>query len=614
MIANDAGATGARDNGARANGATDNGATANSARANGATANSARATGATASSATGFPPFAVAGFAVAGFAVARFAVARFAVARFAVARFAVAGFAVARFAVAGFAVARFAVARFAVARFAIARFAIARFAVALLAVALVAPARLAFAQQQITVTAQPPITLQNAVDLALKKSHAAEAATATLGAARAREHAFSMRRLPQLSLTGNAPIYSKDLQPVTQQDGTLEFRPVQTTRADAGLTIGQQIPWTGANFSVTSSLQRVDQTRQAVATRTWTGSPVTFSLQQPILRPNAQKWDGREQDIRLDAAERQYIEAREGVALQATEAFFELFIARRTLDNATINAATNDTLFNLNKGRLEIGKIGENDLLQSELALLRARAALDNAKLGYQRRLAAFRLAVNLPVGAPVEITVPNNIPEFEPDTTIAVTQALRNRAQLSDLELQSVQAKRRIAEARLGGGPGAMLNASMGFNQPPDSVLLYRDLLQSQRLSVSLSIPVFNFGARGADVQAARVDQKRVEANIRLSREQLAQDAHFSALQLSQAKRNLIVSAKADTVAAKRFEVAYNRYVIGKIGIDNLYIAQNEKDQAVTQYLEALRNFWLAYYRLRQTTLYEFEAGAPIR
>jgi outer membrane protein len=462
--------------------------------------------------------------------------------------------------------------------------------------------------------AQQPITLPQAIDLALKQSHASTAAIATLGTARARERAFSARRLPQLSLTGNAPIYSKDIQQVPQPDGTFQFLPVQTTTADAGLQIRQQVPWTGADFFVTSSLQRVDQTRQSDLTRTWTGSPVTFRLQQPLLRPNMHRWNAREQDIQLDAAERQYLEAREGVALQATEAFFELYIAKRTLENTTANAATNDTLYNLNKGRFEIGKIGENDLLQSELALLRARASLDNAKLEYQRRLAAFRLAVNLPSDATANIEIPSSIPEFEADTAVAVAQALTNRAQISELALQAVQARRRLAEARLGGGPGAMLNASVGFNQPPDSVLLYRDLLQAQRLSVGLSVPVFNWGANGADIEAARVDQRRVEATSKQAREQLIQDAHFAALQLAQAKRNLIVSSKSDTVAQKRFEVAYNRYVIGRIGIDNLYIAQNEKDQAVTQYLQALRNYWLAYYRLRQTTLYDFDAGAAIR
>jgi outer membrane protein TolC len=114
--------------------------------------------------------------------------------------------------------------------------------------------------------------------------------------------------------------------------------------------------------------------------------------------------------------------------------------------------------------------------------------------------------------------------------------------------------------------------------------------------------------------VEAAKADQKRVDAVSRATREQIAQDARYAALQLTQARRNVALSAKADTVAQKRFEVAYNRYVIGRIGIDNLYIAQNEKDQAVQQYLQALRAYWAAYYRLRMVTLYDFETNSSIR
>ncbi|HEY8063014.1 MAG TPA: TolC family protein, partial [Gemmatimonadales bacterium] len=69
-----------------------------------------------------------------------------------------------------------------------------------------------------------------------------------------------------------------------------------------------------------------------------------------------------------------------------------------------------------------------------------------------------------------------------------------------------------------------------------------------------------------------------------------------------------------ADTVAAKRFDVAYNRYVIGRITIDNLYIAQSEKDQALQGFVQALRAYWVAYYQLRKLTLYDFERKEPIR
>ena len=465
------------------------------------------------------------------------------------------------------------------------------------------------------VSAQQSLTLQEAVDQAQKQGYSARAAVATRDAARARDHAFGARLLPQLSLTGAAPVYERFISPVIQPDGSTNFTPVQQTTANAGMTIAQKLPFTGGTFSITSALQRYEQNRGGQQTMTWTSSPVTFRLEQPVLRPNTLRWDNREQDIRLDLSERQYLEARETIALQTTAAFFDFYVAKKTLENATANAAVNDTLYTLNRGRLEVGKIGENDLLQSELALLRSRSGLENAKLEYDRSLAALRLSLNVAPGTPLDVSVPAGIPQLQPDTTIAVAQALKNRPQITDLELQSVQARRRVAEAKLTNGPGATVSASVGFNQTaPDVNLAYQNLLQAQRFSLGLNVPLFQWGARGADVQAALSDQRRVDATSRASREQVAQDAHFAALLLTQATRNVALSAKADTVAAKRFEVAYNRYVIGRIGIDNLYIAQNEKDQAVFQYLQALRAYWTAYYRLRQVTLFDFEKGVPVR
>jgi len=309
------------------------------------------------------------------------------------------------------------------------------------------------------------------------------------------------------------------------------------------------------------------------------------------------------------------VEAREDEAIGSTTAFFDLYSARMALANATTNAAVNDTLYTLNKGRFEVGKIGENDLLQSELALLRARNAADEARLNHDRALAALRLALNVAPEVPLDIDVPTTVPDVVADTVVAVEQALRNRAQVLDLQLQGVQARRRIGEARLLNGVGATLQASVGLNQTAADVnAAYRDLLNQQRFSLAVQMPLIQWGARSNDVLAARADQDRVEANGRLAREQVAQDAHFAALQLSQSRRQLALAAKADTVAAKRFEVAYNRYVIGRIGMDNLYLAQNEKDQALQQYVQSLRGFWLAYYRLRRVTLFDFVTGSAIR
>ena len=188
------------------------------------------------------------------------------------------------------------------------------------------------------------------------------------------------------------------------------------------------------------------------------------------------------------------------------DAFFDYYTATLGLDNAPTNAAVNDTLYTLNNGRFEVGKIGENDLLQSELALLRARVSLDGAGLDHDRTLAALRLALNLVPGSSLEIIVPADIPEFVADTALAVAQAMRNRAQMVDLEMQNVTADRAVSEARFANGIGATVQASMGLNQTgPEMDAVYRDLREAQRFNLQLSMPLVQWGGRSANIQAVR-------------------------------------------------------------------------------------------------------------
>ncbi|MGE0352840.1 MAG: TolC family protein [Gemmatimonadales bacterium] len=461
--------------------------------------------------------------------------------------------------------------------------------------------------------AQQKLTLQDAIALARKQSHQALAARDARDASRHRTGAFNARLLPQLSLSGTVPAYNRSIIQVVQPDGTTLFRPQQQTNAALTATLSQKLPFTGGDLFVSSSLSRLTVSGQQ-SVETWSSTPVRFGLRQDIFRPNTLSWDRKEQSIDSELRERLYLEAMEDVAIQTTQAFFDMYTARTAFDNAVTNAAVNDTLYTLNKGRYEVGKIGENDLLQSELALLRARTSVEQARLQYERTTAALRLALNLPPATPLEIEVGSDVPDVRPDTAVAVTQAMRNRSVVTDVELQDVQARRAVTQARLAQGIGATVQASFGFNATaPEASQAYQNLLEARQFTLSVEVPLWQWGAHGNDVSAARLDQERVSTLSEETLQQTQHEAHFAALELTQAYRNLALVAKADTVAGKRFEVAYNRYVIGRISIDNLYIAQSEKDAALTQFVQGLRSYWLAYYRLRRATLYDFEAGQPI-
>lgn len=457
-------------------------------------------------------------------------------------------------------------------------------------------------------------TLQQAIALAQRQGYQAKAAEAGREAARYRDRAFYSRLLPQVSLTGTLPDYNRSIIPVVQPDGNTTFQAQNQTSASMTATMSQPLPLVGGELFVSSSLASLRVSGEDV-NRTWSSTPISIGLRQPLFQPNTVGWNRREQPVRYEVAERQYREARENIALETATLFFDVYAAQVQVRNAANNAAVNDTIFTLNKGRYEVGRIGENDLLQSELALLRSRNALDAARLDLQRSLAALRLALNLPAGAPLDIDTTIVIPRFEADTAMAVAQALRNRSEVSGVELEEVQAERRVTEAKLNNGFNATIQATYGFNATaPEASLVYRNLLEAQRFAFSVELPLMQWGARKESVRAAEADRERVENTSRGTLEELRQEAHFGALQLAQARRSLDLSVTADSVAGKRFEVAYNRYVIGRITIDNLFIAQNEKDQARNQFVQALRGYWQAHYRLRRITLFDFETGLTIQ
>lgn len=462
-------------------------------------------------------------------------------------------------------------------------------------------------------TAGARLTLEQVIERANREGHGARAARSALEAARARSSAFEARLLPQLSLSAMAPSYNKSISPVIQPDGSTAFVPRGEMEASVNLTMSQPIPALGARVFASSVLHRIEPL-SAGDTRYWQSSPLLLGIELDLFRPRTLVWEGMEQELRLDVAERQFLEAREDGAARAANAYFDLYAAQLSAANALANAAVNDSLYRIAQGRYRVGKIAENDLLQSELALLRARAAVDEARLEEERALAALRLELNLPEDAPLAIAPPPPSLGISADPALAVREALANRSEVRALELQRVEAQRRVTTARLQNGLNARLTAGFGYNQTaPLFEEVYRSPLRQQRFGLQVEVPLVRWGAGRDEVAAARAEEAQVTVLAERTRRELSQEAYFAARRFAQAQSQLELAAKADTVATRRFDVAKDRYVIGRIGIGDLYIAQTEKDAALQAYVQAVRAYWLAYYRLRRITLYDFRLGRRI-
>lgn len=77
--------------------------------------------------------------------------------------------------------------------------------------------------------------------------------------------------------------------------------------------------------------------------------------------------------------------------------------------------------------------------------------------------------------------------------------------------------------------------------------------------------------------------------------------------------KEQLKTAEEADKVAANGYIIALKKFQNGEITITDMNIASSERVTAKLDYINSLATYWLAYYRLRILTLYDFELKQKI-
>ena len=423
----------------------------------------------------------------------------------------------------------------------------------------------------------------------------------------ATNRSFLASYLPQLSLRGDVPGYYSSINAITLPDGTLIFTPQSQASSTMSLSLSQKIPFTGGQLSLSSGLNRIDL--MDTKSQYYKSSPFSVFLQQPLFQINTMQWDMDAQELRYKMSSRELAEAMEDCALDVTTKFFDLYMASLTASNAALNLAINDTLYKISKGRFNVGKIAENDLLQSELAYLNAQTSLENANVGLNRSQNNLLTALGLPPTTNIALLPPSRIPDIEIDAAKALEEARQNRSDAVSFDLQKLTAERGVRQAKSDNYFSATLTASMGYNQrAPQFNDAYSNLLEQKQFSLNFTVPIYRWGAGSSAVDAAIADQKRTEVQVEQQRHDFEQEVLYQAAHLNLLRKQVVVAAKSDTIAQRRFDVAKDRYLIGKIDIPNLFLAQSEKDNARRANTQTLSDYWSTYFRVRRLTLYDFE------
>ena len=413
---------------------------------------------------------------------------------------------------------------------------------------------------------------------------------------------------PQLALAGALPGYSRVVTPVVQPDGTTDFRSVRINNSNVGLTLAQNVAATGGQVYIGSEMQRFDDFNGRL--RRYNNQPLTLGFVQPLGQFNGLAWARRIEPLRYQESQRRYVEDRETVAQRVTELYFDLLLQQVNSDVAGQNVQATAELLRVGQEKAKLGRLAQNDLLQLELNLLNARQAQAQAQLDAETAALDLQTYTGLPSAETLpSLAVPGPAPQVTVLPAQALEQARQNRSTTLALRRRLLEAERGVAQARGTTGLQANLSANLGYvNQASNLGDTYANLQNQQQVRLSFSLPLVDWGRARATVRTAELTRDQTQRAVTQETQTFEQTVRTQAAQLPRLAQQVARAARADSLAQQRYAITQATYKVGRLSLTDLTLASAAKDLARRDYIAALRAAWVAHYRLRALTLYDFE------
>ena len=396
---------------------------------------------------------------------------------------------------------------------------------------------------------------------------------------------YKAERLPSLTLNITPAEYYRDITKRYDSEKDIdEYRKQQSFYAGGNLKIKQNFDMLGGSFFVDTDLGYMRYFGSNTYNQ-FTSVPIRIGYSQDLLGYNPFRWEKKIEPLKYEKVKKELLYNIETVSEQATTYFFSLAMAQVEYDMAKENVATTDTLYRTGQERHKIAAISQADLLTLKLDAINARNTLQNADIALKRAMFSLASYLNFDKNTKIRLRLPSRPHDMDIPVDQALTLARENNPKFLEVRQEVLEAEQQV-----------------------DKTKKEQDLV-----SISISIPLIDWGVRKGKYNIAKSNLNVTQISARQTEVTLEEDVIMTVGDFN-VQQNLIASAEeALDIAIMAYNETKQRFMIGKADINSLTLSLNRQQEAQRNYITALQNYWLSYYKIRKLTLHDFETGISL-
>lgn len=379
--------------------------------------------------------------------------------------------------------------------------------------------------------------------------------------------------------------------------------------SSASLGIRQPIKWTDGTISLVNDLSWQDASNKTSGGKnTSFNHNLSLRLEQPLFTYNRTKMQLKELEYALENAKLSYAMQELNIEKNVTTQFYSVYQKQKDLNTARDEYHNQKQNYDIIKNKVEAGLVAREELYQAEVNLATSESSVYSAEIDYENSKDNFKLLLGISLDEDIMVLPNTDIVTVNVNSDDATKYALEQRMELRQKQITLEQDVFNIIRAKAENEFKGNLSARIAMDALSGKVKnLYDNPTDNEQIGISLTIPIFDWGAKKAKVKSSQlamesnqIDMDEEKKNITIGVRQICRNLPILIRQIE-------IKKKSIENAEHSYEINLEKYRNGTLTGMELQQYQTQLTNAKQAYTNAVISYKLEVLNLKIQTLWDF-------
>ena len=375
--------------------------------------------------------------------------------------------------------------------------------------------------------------------------------------------------------------------------------------------------WTDGTLSLTNRFGWQDSesvNQNGINMNTAFTNNLALRYNQPIFTYNRQKMDFQRLEYDYENSGISYALQRLRTEQSITRQFYQVYLAQNSLEISMEEFENAKNNYAIISAQVEADLAAREELFQAEVNLASAESSVESNDVSLKNAKDELKQTLGIQLNEEINVLADIVVIPILFDEEKAIQSGLSSRMELRQREINMELADLTMITTKALDEFRGNISLALGITGDNRQLAnIYDNPTQSPSVSITFSIPIFDWGQRKARIQAQRTSQTIAQLDYDNQRVDIELGIRQSLRSLANLSTQISIAEKNVRNAQLTYELNEIRYREGDLTGLQMSQYQTQLSNARISYVRAQINYKNELLNLKILTLYDFENNQPI-